>query len=156
CGTSGPTRARSCARWPRRSGSSWRTRRADDTAAGDLPRVIREALATRRAHVALFQRGDYAPLDVSGGLADHVRAFARVASDDAAIVVVPRFLARRGVETPPLGSSYWKDTRVATGANLSGRFTNVFTDATVSVNDGRLPVAEALADFPVALLSRTA
>src|SRR5262245_21012513 len=118
--------------------------------------VIREALATRRDHAALFQRGDYAPLDVSGSLADHVCAFARVASDDAAIVVAPRFLARRGLETPPLGSSYWDDTRVATGANLSGRFTNVFTGALVSVNDGLLSVAEALADFPVALLSRTA
>ena len=83
-------------------------------------------------------------------------AFARVAPDDAAIVVVPRFLARRGVETPPLGPSYWEDTRVAMGAGLTGRFNNVFTGATVSVNDGELPVADALADFPVALLIRTA
>jgi (1->4)-alpha-D-glucan 1-alpha-D-glucosylmutase len=118
--------------------------------------VIREALATRRGHVTLFQRGDYAPLEVSGGLADHVCAFVRVAPDDAAIVVVPRFLARRGVETPPLGSAYWDDARVATGANLGGQFTNVFTGTTVSVNDGVLLVAEALADFPVALLTRTA
>jgi (1->4)-alpha-D-glucan 1-alpha-D-glucosylmutase len=118
--------------------------------------VMREALATRRGHAALFQRGDYAPLEVSGGLADHACAFARVAPDDAAIVLVPRFLARRGVETPPLGSSYWDDTRVATGANLDGQFTNVFTGTTVSVHDGVLLVAEALADFPVALLTRTA
>jgi len=60
------------------------------------------------------------------------------------------------VETPPLGSSYWDDTRVATGAHLGGRFTNLFTGATVSVNDGVLLVAEMLADFPVALLTRTA
>ncbi|OLC00819.1 MAG: malto-oligosyltrehalose synthase [Candidatus Rokubacteria bacterium 13_1_40CM_68_15] len=118
--------------------------------------VIREALAARRGHATLFQRGDYAPLEASGGLADHVCAFARVAPDDAAIVVVPRFLARRGVETPPLGPSYWEDTRVAMGAGLTGRFNNVFTGATVSVNDGELPVADALADFPVALLIRTA
>jgi len=71
-------------------------------------------------------------------------------------VVVPRLLARRGVETPLFGRSYWEDTRVATGAGLDGRFTNVFTGATVGVNDGILPVADALADFPVALLTRAA
>jgi len=118
--------------------------------------VIQEALATRRSHQALFQRGDYVPLEVSGGLDDHVCAFARVVPADAAIVVVPRLLARRGVETPLFGRSYWEDTRVATGAGLDGRFTNVFTGATVSVNDGILSVADALADFPVALLTRAA
>jgi len=118
--------------------------------------VIHEALATRRSHQALFQRGDYVPLEVSGSLDDHVCAFARVAPADAAIVVVPRLLARRGVETPLFGRSYWEDTRVTTGAGLDGRFTNVFTGATVSVNDGIVPVADALADFPVALLTRAA
>src|SRR2546429_6022774 len=118
--------------------------------------VIQEALATRRSHQALFQRGDYVPLEVSGSLDDHVCAFARVAPADAAIVVVPRLLARRGVETPLFGRSYWEDTRVATGAGLDGRFTNVFTGATVGVNDGILSVADALADFPVALLTRAA
>ena len=117
--------------------------------------VIREALAARRVHTALFQQGDYAPLDASGGLAEHVCAFARVTPDDAAIVVVPRFLARRGVETPPLGPAYWQDTRVTTGA-VTGRFTNILTGVTVSVDDGTLRVAEALADFPVALLTRAA
>ncbi|PYO02874.1 MAG: hypothetical protein DMD91_02965 [Candidatus Rokuibacteriota bacterium] len=119
------------------------------------PGVIREALAARRAHAALFQQGDYAPLDASGGLAEHVCAFARMTPDDAAVVVVPRFLARRGVETSPVGLAYWDDTRMTAGAGVSGRFTNVLTGAT-SVDDGTLPVSDALADFPVALLTRAA
>ena len=119
------------------------------------PGVIREALAARRAHAALFQQGDYAPLDASGGLAEHVCAFARMTPDDAAVVVVPRFLARRGVETSPVGLAYWDDTRMTAGAGVSGRFTNVLTGAT-SVDDGTLRVSDALADFPVALLTRAA
>ena len=120
------------------------------------PGVIREALAARRAHAALFQQTDYAPLDASGGLAEPVCAFARMTPDDAAVVVVPRFLARCGVETSPVGLAYWNDTRVTAGAGVSGRFTNVLTGATVSVDDGTLRVSDALADFPVAPVTRAA
>src|SRR5262249_3648766 len=118
--------------------------------------VTHEALATRRSHQTLFQRGDYVPLEISGGLDDHVCAFARVAPADVAIVVVPRLLARRGVETQRFGRSSWEDTRVATGAGLDGRFTNVFTGAMGSVNDGLLSVASPLVGFPVAVLVRAA
>ena len=64
-------------------------------------------------------------------------------------------LHRRGVETSPVGLAYWDDTRMTAGAGVSGRFTNVLTGAT-SVDDGTLPVSDALADFPVALLTRAA
>lgn len=118
--------------------------------------VIREALAARRGHATLFQRGDYAPLDAAGARAEHVCAFARVASDDAAIVVVPRLLARRGVEMPPLGRPYWDETRLTLPGGVIGRFTNPFTGGAVSIEHDTLFVAEALAEFPVALLTRAA
>ena len=75
--------------------------------------VIRQALACRRARAALFREGDYRPLEVEGPLADHVCAFARLSGDTAALTVVPRLLARRGVEEPPLGHEYWgEETRL--------------------------------------------
>jgi (1->4)-alpha-D-glucan 1-alpha-D-glucosylmutase len=112
--------------------------------------VIRQALACRRARRALFERGEYRPLEASGPLAEHVCAYARVAGA-AAVTVVPRLLARRGVDEPPLGPTYWADTAVP--APTAAPLVNVFTGERVEPEDGRLPLGRVLARFPVALLA---
>jgi (1->4)-alpha-D-glucan 1-alpha-D-glucosylmutase len=115
--------------------------------------VIRQALACRRRHAALFATGTYRPLDGEGPLAEHLCAFARVGSDRAALSVVPRLLARRGVEEPPLGRQYWGEgTRVAIPAEVGDRFVNVLTGERLTVTDGGIDAGSLFASLPVALL----
>ena len=120
--------------------------------------VIHQGLAFRRAHRALFETGAYRPLEVRGAYAEHVCAFARVADGAAAVTVIPRLLARRGVDAVPLGVEYWADTWVELPRELAGRFANALTGerlATVPAGeDARLLLAEILGTFPVALLER--
>jgi (1->4)-alpha-D-glucan 1-alpha-D-glucosylmutase len=113
--------------------------------------VIHQGLAARRAHRALFERGEYRPLEAAGPLAEHVCAYARVAGGAAAVTVVPRLLARRGGDEAPLGTAYWADTALPAPGPLP--LVNAFTGERVEPEDGRLPVGRVLARFPVALLA---
>ena len=123
--------------------------------------VIHEGLAVRRAHRALFEGGTYRALDSRGAWSEHVCAFARTAGDAAAVTVIPRLLARRGVDALPLGSEYWADTRVELPRELAGRFTNTLTGESVEAafaGDGgaALSLADVFTAFPAALLLREA
>jgi (1->4)-alpha-D-glucan 1-alpha-D-glucosylmutase len=122
--------------------------------------VIHEGLAFRRAHRALFEAGAYRPLEVRGAYAEHVCAFARVADGAAAVTVLPRLLARRGIDALPLGVEYWADTWLELPRELGGWLANVLTGerlATTPAGEAAaLPLADVLAAFPVALLAREA
>jgi (1->4)-alpha-D-glucan 1-alpha-D-glucosylmutase len=115
--------------------------------------LIHEALGLRRARPALFAGGTYRPLEVRGALAEHVCAFARVGEDAAAVIVVPRLLARRGGEASPLGAEYWQDTVVELPGEVGDRLRNVLT--TMELEGETLSLGQVLADFPVALLERS-
>jgi (1->4)-alpha-D-glucan 1-alpha-D-glucosylmutase len=115
--------------------------------------VIREALACRRACAALSGDGHYRPLETQGPLAEHALAFARVGSGTAALTVVPRLLARRGADGPPLGTTYWGDeSRVLVPPEAGARLVNVLTGERLAVEGGGLRLADVLSNFPVALL----
>src|SRR5262247_1008031 len=122
--------------------------------------LTRQALAVRRERAALFERGEYRPLEAQGPLAEHVCAFARVAEGEVALTVVPLHLAGRRIEAPTLGPDYWSATWLPIADDLGARFGNVLTGETVEVEqaaEGRgLALGRALAGFPVALLVRTA
>jgi (1->4)-alpha-D-glucan 1-alpha-D-glucosylmutase len=114
--------------------------------------VTWKALAFRRERPDLFEAGEYLPLEVEGERADHVVAFARRSGEGVAVVVAPRLCAGfpegRGLLIPPRA---WDDTRVAL-STPGRRFRNLFTGGIVLSGRRHLSVAEALADFPVALL----
>jgi (1->4)-alpha-D-glucan 1-alpha-D-glucosylmutase len=119
--------------------------------------VIRQALAVRRAHARLFVEGDYHPLEVSGPLAEHACAYARTTADDAVVTVVPRLLARRAVEEPPVGTGYWgEDTAVRLPGAIGERFRDTLAGAEIRVEGERLPLGRAFRTLPVALLAREA
>src|SRR5262245_51518327 len=115
--------------------------------------LTREALAFRRAQPALFAAGDYRPLEARGPLAEHLCAFARVADAGAVLTVVPRLLARRGSEAPPLGPEYWKDTGITMPAEVGTWFVNALTGERWETRGDSLALGDVLAHFPVALLA---
>src|SRR5262249_31724434 len=92
--------------------------------------VIYQGLSFRRAHKALFGRGDCLAVGAAGPHRDHVCAFARCSGDEAVVVVVPRLVVglTGGIEQPPLGHDVWGKTTLLLPPQLAGRgYHNVFT-----------------------------
>ncbi|MBE0690422.1 MAG: malto-oligosyltrehalose synthase, partial [Anaerolineae bacterium] len=121
--------------------------------------LIQRTLQFRRDHPQLFETGKYQPLEVRGERWSYVCAFMRHDEDDVIVVIVPRLPLKltAGVERPPLGSEIWHDTWLTLPDNQAGwHFKDLFTDEIVAVEtrDGvpALPLASALASFPVTLL----
>jgi (1->4)-alpha-D-glucan 1-alpha-D-glucosylmutase len=119
------------------------------------------ALQLRRAQPELFSDGDYRRLRVHGSRAHYLCAFARRCAGRTVVVIAPR-LYRRLLGDPqrlPLGSGVWENTLIELppDAGSRGALRNVFDDAElqpVSHGEGfAIPAAQALARFPVALLS---
>ena len=119
------------------------------------------ALQLRRAQPQLFSDGDYRRLRVHGSRAHHLCAFARRRARRVMVVIAPR-LFRRLLEDParlPLGSAVWDDTLIELPAAAGSRapLRNVLDGTQLqpeSHGDALvIPVAQALARFPVALLS---
>jgi (1->4)-alpha-D-glucan 1-alpha-D-glucosylmutase len=121
--------------------------------------VIALALHCRRRNPGLFAVGDYVPAQVLGAKGAHVFGFSRRQGDQAAIVAVPRLIARllANGHQAPLGEAVWQDTRLRMpGINPQQTWRHVFTGEPVrmAMEDGQptLAVADLMAQFPVALL----
>jgi (1->4)-alpha-D-glucan 1-alpha-D-glucosylmutase len=120
--------------------------------------VTTRALAARRHRRALFDEGDYVPLQVVGPKARHVVAFARVNGDDAAVTLVGRFFA--GLDAAarrPIGADVWQDTSVVIPELIrTAAFREVIGNTNIKVDEHSgvraLPVAEAFSMLPAALL----
>lgn len=123
--------------------------------------LIHHALRFRAQHPALFERGDYVPLECNGELGEHVCAFSRSQANHSVVVVVPRlvFSLMKGQMDWPLGNGIWKDTRIVLPGLDSGvAFRNVLTEETVKVGTQRkrndLGLGATLKTSPVAMLER--
>ena len=106
------------------------------------------ALALRTAAPELFAGGSYQPLETSGRHADRLCAFARLADGTAVVAVVPRLIL------PLLGADGaidWGDTAVRLPDASEWR--DALAGRALDSRDGTIPMAELLADFPVALLA---
>jgi (1->4)-alpha-D-glucan 1-alpha-D-glucosylmutase len=117
------------------------------------------ALHCRRRNPGLFAVGDYVPAQVLGAKGAHIFGFSRRQGDRAAVVAVPRLIARLLADSheAPLGEAVWQDTRLRVpGIGPQQTWRHVFTGAPVRVamEDGQptLAVADLLGQFPVALL----
>ena len=99
--------AATCASWP----GTWSPPRKT---AGSSSTSPTGRSPCRRDHPGLFTAGDYIPLAAEGPKAAHLFAFARRAGDAAAVVAVPRLVARLTPDParPPLGAEAWSDTRL--------------------------------------------
>ncbi len=123
-------------------------------------------LQFRRLYSRLFQNGAYIPLDVEGTKAKHLCAFAwhwsPAAGEESAvaIVIAPRLIAgltptASDVEMPlpPQGPDIWADTHILVDKlALSPPLKNLFTGQVCEAKESRIAAADALLDFPVAVL----
>ncbi|ANN72579.1 malto-oligosyltrehalose synthase [Bordetella bronchialis] len=129
--------------------------------------IVRGALQARRDHADVFEQGGYVPLPILGSRGAHILAFVRCLDDRCVFVLAPR-LCGQALRTeagddpsapatglPRIDPGFWDTTAVVlphryAGAllrdALSGRERRVGADSI-------LPLAEALADYPVALLT---
>jgi (1->4)-alpha-D-glucan 1-alpha-D-glucosylmutase len=126
--------------------------------------LTHRALRLRREFPTLFAEGAYLPVRVEGGRGRHVVAFARRHAASWALAVVPRLPARLlGVTAewappPALGvpAASWADTCLVLPAEAPRRWQDQLAarpvEAVVARDELILPVAEALAPFPVGLL----
>lgn len=118
-----------------------------------------KALGLRRQSPALFESGEYIPLETSGERADHLVAFARKGGGEAAVIAAPRLSADLLSEEGPLifAPEIWSGTTVRLPGELDGAaYRNVLTGDKAAVEDhdggAALSAAYLLRDFPVALL----
>jgi (1->4)-alpha-D-glucan 1-alpha-D-glucosylmutase len=123
--------------------------------------VTTSALNYRQNNRDLFECGEYLPLQPAGERERHVVSFARKAGARTAIIIATRFFIRL-TAGEPVGREAWSDTAILMDNELEGCYRDVFTGRSVHTrkrpngnDDGNeLPVAEALAHLPVALLER--
>jgi len=127
--------------------------------------LIYRGLRARRENRDLFDTGDYLPTFVTGGRAQHIVAFFRVAQPPSAgnrtpsrarvphvLVVAPRFLT--SLVKPgeaPLGERVWGDTSIKLPREAPATWHNAITDEVLRTQ-GEISVGEVLARFPAALL----
>jgi len=120
-----------------------------------------KALALRKSHAKVFERGEYIALPFgkqSPDRSDNVVAFARHDRETGKTIlaVVPRFACSmlNGKAEMPLKDAWGKATIVLPEA-LTGVYTNVFTDEQIGTGDGgALRLSNVFSQFPVALLIR--
>ena len=127
---------------------SWRNGRVKQA-------VIRKVLHLRQQAPALFARGDYRPLEVTGSLAGHVVAFARRLDDTVMIVVAPRLSRRllRGEDSILLDPKHLADIKVQLPAELDGQsFLSLFSGNEPRKAGFDLALQPAMTAFPVTLL----
>ena len=116
--------------------------------------VIHAVLGVRGQAAPLFAHGDYLPLTVTGALADHMIAFARIYKGSAVVVVVPRLVHGmlqtndlRLNQTAPQGS------RLSLPAQLQNRsMVSLFNGSDTIQTTSELELDKLLAAFPCAVL----
>ena len=102
--------------------------------------LIRRGLALRARHRALFDEGDYRPLDITGPGRDHVLAFARVHGEEQVLTIVPRLTAASAGRHEGDTLDIWKDTALVLPDSMSGPWQDlqsgrVFAPGSVKVSD---------------------
>ena len=116
--------------------------------------TMHRALGLRRQEHALFRRGEYVALEVSGERREHVIAFLRrdPATGRSVVAVLPRFACTlmRGKVQLPLGEAWGKD-QLLLPVTPGTRYRNVFTDEIVTVAEDGLALSTVFATYPVAL-----
>jgi (1->4)-alpha-D-glucan 1-alpha-D-glucosylmutase len=115
--------------------------------------LTNRAMEFRRDNPALFMRGEYIPLNVTGPRANHIVAFARAYESKRVVVACGRFFMQLREAPPlPVDPEVWADTFIELEPGSSSSMTDVITGRTISIGGGRIRVAEAFAQMPMTML----
>lgn len=121
--------------------------------------LIRDVLAFRRTCPALFESGDYVPLEVSGPHADNLLAFARryrAGNTEHALIVAAPLLRGREWTEAGFRSLDWWGTDIVLPEGFEGTWDSVF-DGQVKHCERKertvLPARTLLDGMPIALLT---
>ena len=116
--------------------------------------TMHRALALRAETHEVFRFGEYIALKAEDEYAQHVIAYLRRHGSGCVLVAVPRFACTLMRHKPdlPLGADAWGSGSLLVKECAGMRLRNVFTGEDFEVlEDGRIPLAKLLAEFPVAL-----
>ena len=122
--------------------------------------LIFRVLNYRRTHRALFDGGEYLPLEAQGARARNLCAFLRRMDGRTILAAVPRMLATLAPEPGqlPLGEGAWLDSFLVLPDGQGGSYRNVITDEELHsverAGKHAIPLARLFATAPVALLER--
>ncbi|MHB1207860.1 MAG: malto-oligosyltrehalose synthase, partial [Rhodospirillaceae bacterium] len=109
--------------------------------------LIHRLLLLRRSMPEVFRDGGYEPLPVNGPCADHIIAFRRGNAVSGVMVVVGRHFTKLLKEGPLPPTEIWGDTTVTFPGVPA---VDIFTGRAAAAD---LPIAHALARFPVAVFA---
>ena len=147
-----------------RSGASARVALLKELIAGPADGRIKllatwRLLECRRERQALFECGDYLPIEVASPVADHVFAFARRHESQTCITVVSRFrhtLARGGGDRIEMAPEAWAETALDIPAADGDPWMEIVTGREIAPerrNHGWcLPLRDLLSEMPFAVL----
>jgi (1->4)-alpha-D-glucan 1-alpha-D-glucosylmutase len=120
--------------------------------------VTHQGLSFRQSHKALFEEGNYLPIDASDGARDHICAFARQKGEARALVVVPRLITKLlRAERPPIGAETWGTNAIILPEDAPKSWINILTGEELEAHRAKqeklLPLANVFGGFPLALLA---
>ena len=118
-----------------------------------------QALQFRARCSALFERGDYQPLEAIGDQRERLVAFSRGLEEQRLIVIAPRLVAGLLREAQlPLGPAVWGDTWLDLAAPAGERYRDLFSGQTLSSEDrngrGGIAASAIFEHFPLGMLER--
>jgi (1->4)-alpha-D-glucan 1-alpha-D-glucosylmutase len=117
--------------------------------------VTQRTLRFRRDAGDLFRQGKYLPLEFEGKRSRCVFGFARCAGPRWSLTLASRFVAAESRERSPMGTEFWKDTRVRLPEGAPQGWRDVLTGGSMQAESGVLQVPAVFAVLPVAVLEAT-
>lgn len=111
-------------------------------------------LRARNDSPALFSAGEYLALSAIGHRADHIITFARRLDHAIAVLIAPRLAMDllRDTDRPIVARERWGDTAVQLPGDARGRPLRDIVTGRTHAGATRINAADALLDFPVAIL----
>ncbi|MFP4071912.1 MAG: malto-oligosyltrehalose synthase [Desulfovibrionales bacterium] len=113
---------------------------------------LHRGLKFRQNRAELFDKGEFVPLAFQGTFSNHLIGFARIFEGQAALTVVPRYLAGMNIRDAMPLAEIWQDTVLLLPEAVTTPLTNAFSPQTLPVAT-EIRISEILKDFPVALLA---
>lgn len=116
--------------------------------------ITQRAARFRGENTAIFQNGEYVPVQTSQDMREHIYAFCRREGKEWTLTVVPRLTTRLvPADKFPLGP-VWGQSQLLLPQNAPGHWHNVLTEEELEVPEGKgLALSEVLRTCPVALLT---